>query len=235
MQFLAIDGVLSNDPEDDVEVNAIDVHIEEFASIFFPDVDIKGRLNGSLEISTPFTSVAIDGDISANQVFINDQEIGDISVGGNWDNEQERFFLQGKLLYLQERTFDFGGHFYPLRADNNLDFILNFSEMDIQFVNAFMDPDVLSDISGTIKGNLTVKGKTESPIIDGKLNLFNANVKVGILGVNYKVAKGPLRFDGDNNGMDRFSMRISRTGIWTWILCLMNACVNVVLLKTVCW
>ncbi|MCC6702550.1 MAG: translocation/assembly module TamB domain-containing protein [Fluviicola sp.] len=201
MQFLAIDGVLSNDPEDDVEVNAIDVHIEEFASIFFPDVDIKGRLNGSLEISTPFTSVAIDGDLSANQVFINNQEIGDISVGGNWDNEQERFFLQGKLLYLQERTFDFGGHFYPLRADNNLDFILNFSEMDIQFVNAFMDPDVLSDISGTIKGNLTVKGKTESPIIDGKLNLFNANVKVGILGVNYKVTKGPLRFDGDNNGI----------------------------------
>lgn len=201
MQFLSVNGVLSNNPEDDVEVNAIDVHIEEFASLFFPEVNIKGRLNGSVEISTPFTAVAIDGDLSANQVFINDQEIGDINVGGNWDDELKRFFLQGKLLYLQERTFDFGGHFYPLRADNNLDFILNFSEMDIQFVNAFMDPDVLSDISGTIKGNLTVKGKTANPIIDGKLNLFNANVKVGILGVNYKVAKGPIRFDGDNNGI----------------------------------
>ena len=122
-------------------------------------------------------------------------------MGGNWNDEIDGFFLQGNLNYLQQKTFDFGGHFYPYRDEENLDFRLNFREMDIQFLNAFMDPDVLSDIKGLVKGELTVKGITENPNINGRLSLQNGNVKVGLLGVNYKVTKGPIRFDGDNSGI----------------------------------
>lgn len=201
IQFLAINGVLSNDPQDLISIYANDLHIEEFLPLIDPNLDIIGRLNGNVRLSTPFTNIGIDGDLSAKEVFINKQEIGDINVGGNWNDDIDGFFLQGNLNYLQQKTFDFGGHFYPYRDEENLDFRLNFREMDIHFLNAFMDPEVLSDIKGLVKGELTVKGRTENPNINGRLSLQNASVKVGLLGVNYKVAKGPIRFDGDNSGI----------------------------------
>lgn len=201
VQFLAINGVLSNDPKDVISIFANDLHIEEFIPLVDPELDMAGRLNGTVRLSTPFTNIGIDGDLSAKRVYINKQEIGDINLGGNWNDEIDGFFLQGNLNYLHQKTFDFGGHFYPYRDEENLDFRLNFREMDIQFLNAFMDPDVLSDIKGLVKGELTVKGRTENPNINGRLSLQNGNVKVGLLGVNYKVTKGPIRFDGDNSGI----------------------------------
>lgn len=198
VQFIAIDGVLSDDKEDEVRVNINQLKLTELSNFIGNALNIEGDVSGDLTIATPFTAFRIDGNLTANELVINKEPIGNVGLKGNWDPSNERIILAGDLKYLKNETFDFTGYYYPYRTTNQLDFNLDFQGMDLQFANAFMDPDVLSDIRGQLKGGIHIHGDLDGPLIDGKLNLVNGNVKVAILGTNFKL-NGPIEFNGKEN------------------------------------
>ena len=132
-------------------------------------------------------------------LVIENEPIGDVFIDGLWDNDNKRMAMSGDLKYLKNQTFDFTGYYYPYKEHDNLDFILEFKGMDLQFANAFIDPSIITDIRGKVKGDINLTGDIDAPIIDGKLRLENGNVKVAMLGTNYKLS-GPILFDGESGG-----------------------------------
>ena len=54
--------------------------------------------------------------------------------------------MNGDLIYKDTRTFAFDGAYHLDRKKDILDFNLDFDHTDIQFANAFMDPQVVSNI-----------------------------------------------------------------------------------------
>lgn len=200
-QFIAINGILSDNKEDEVSVNLRDIHLEEFSSFINAKTEIAGNLNGDVRISTPFTAFKADGDLKIRDLVVEKQQIGDVTVGGLWDDVESRVALSGSLRYalINEDAFDFSGYYYPYKEENNVDLDLDFNNLDVQFANAFVDPSVLSEIKGKLKGKIEISGNISEPMIDGKLKLSDGNVKVGMLGVSYKMA-GQILFDGESSG-----------------------------------
>src|SRR5690606_42012402 len=94
------------------------------------------------------------GDATIKEFFIKNNKVGDVSVSSEWNNENKSMLLNGNILFRNQETFDFQGSYFPLRKKDNIDFNLVFNYTDIQFVNAFMNPDVLSDIKGLLYGTL---------------------------------------------------------------------------------
>jgi len=197
-QFIAINGVLSDLQEDSVTINVRDLHLRDFSTFIKEDMDIEGNVKGDVSISTPFTSFRAKGEVKVRDLIINDEPIGDVEVEGKWDNVNSRMVMGGKLEYLKNETFDFTGSYYPTKTENSLDFNLDFKGMDLQFANAFIDPSVVREIRGNLKGAIKLTGSIQSPTIDGKLNLVGGNVKVDLLGVSYKLS-GPIDFDGSSS------------------------------------
>lgn len=198
VQFVAINGALSDNEADQLVINLNDLHLQEFSAFLNPDLDIAGNVSGDVRIATPFTAFRIDGDIVAQELFVNKKPVGDVQAHGKWDAENERIVLNGDLKYLQNETFDFTGHYYPNRTTNNINFDLDFRGMDLNFANAFIDPQVVKDIRGNLKGHIKVTGNAKAPTIDGALDLRDGNVKVELLGANFRL-NGPITFDGDEN------------------------------------
>lgn len=197
-QFVAINGVLSDRQEDVVTVNINNVHLNEISSFINTNMTMEGFVNGDVRISTPFTAFRADGDLTVKDLVINEEPIGDVVVNALWDNEKERMVVNGDLKYLGNDTFEFTGDYYPYKETDNIDVDLDFNGMDLQFANAFIDPTVVRDIRGKVKGNISITGRIEAPKIDGKLKLDNGNVKIDFLGVNFKL-NGPIKFDGRNS------------------------------------
>ncbi len=198
VQFIAINGVLSELPEDELQINVNDLHLQEFSAILDPDLDIAGNVSGDIRIATPFTAFRINGQLTAEELVISQSKIGDVHFTGKWDAENESVEMKGDLKYLKNETFDFSGRYYPYRDDNNLDLNLDFKGMNMAFANAFMDPQVVSNIQGSLKGKLKVKGKTASPVIDGTLFLEDASAKIALLGTTFRL-DGPIAFRGEEN------------------------------------
>lgn len=199
VQFIAINGVLSDLKEDEVSLNLNDIHLEEFSSFINTKIQIEGNVSGEVKVSTPFTTFKANGAIEVEGLVIEKEPIGDVFIDGLWDNDNKRMAMSGDLKYLKNQTFDFTGYYYPYKEHENIDFILEFKGMDLQFANAFIDPSVISDIRGKVKGDISLTGDVDAPVIDGKLRLENGNVKVALLGTNYKL-NGPILFDGESGG-----------------------------------
>lgn len=193
---ITLDGKLSDRSEDVAEVHIDGLELINVSNLFQLPTKLKGTLTADTKISTPFSDLKITGTSNVQNLFINKEEVGDISLSGYWENEWKSIFLKGDLAYRSNPTFNFSGRYFPLTDNNNLNFNLDFNHTNIQFANAFIDPQVISNIEGQLKGSIHVGGTISSPKMSGEVELINGRTKIEMFGVNL-TAKGKILVDED--------------------------------------
>jgi hypothetical protein len=184
-QYISLDGCISRNDADKLNFKVNDLNLSELASFVGADMKMEGMVNGWGYISNPYTNLTYIGDAAIQGLYLNDQEVGDIFVQTEWNKASESVGLLGDLIYRGNQTFKFDGSYFTAREKDNLDFNLVFDQTDIQFTNAFMDPDVVNNIRGVIDGSLKVSGTPDFPILEGEIELISGNAKLDLLGVNF--------------------------------------------------
>lgn len=184
-QYISLDGCVSRNDSDKLNMKLHEIDLQEIGAFIGSSVELDGTINGWGYISNPYTNLTYMGDASITGLYINKEEVGDVFFQSQWNRASESVGLTGDLMYRGNQTFAFQGSYFTARENDNLDLYLIFDHTDIQFTNAFMDPDVISNIKGELNGNLKVGGTPESPKLDGRVNLAGGNTKVEMLGVNF--------------------------------------------------
>lgn len=184
-QYLSVDGRISEKNEDRLNFRINDFKLDDFSSLLGSTVDIKGLVNGWGYISNPYSDLTYIGDANIQNLFINQREVGNIFVQTQWNKANNSLGMTGDLIYRGNETFGFDGYYYISREENNLDFNLTFDNTDIQFTNAFMDPEVLTNIRGFLTGQLNVNGTFDNPKLNGSVELVNGNARLELMNVNY--------------------------------------------------
>ncbi len=123
------------------------------------------------------------GDLLLSELYVDEHEIGDILVQTNYDNTINGLELLGELDVNNIQTFNFSGN-YLLESDS-LDLYLDFDDTDISFVNAFTDPEDISEIGGKLNGRISLDGDVMKPQLNGNLMVSDAQAKIEMLGVKY--------------------------------------------------
>ena len=192
-QSISGTGYLSNSDTHKLKFDIHDLDISEFSN-FISDIPLEGTLNATGYLSNPYENFQYNGDANIKELLIKNQLVGDINVSSHWIPSNKNIALKGDLIYKTNQTFDFTGDYYPYRKKNNLDFNLFFDNTDIQFTNAFFDPDVVSQIKGLLIGTLKVRGTPDKPILEGVVSLLAGSVKIGLLGTHFGM-EGPIEVD----------------------------------------
>lgn len=195
-QFLSLDGKISKSNEEQLNFRLNDFRLDDFSSLFGSKYSIKGLVNGWGFLSNPYTNLTYIGDANIQDLYINNREIGNVFIQTQWDKNNNSFGMTGDLIYKGVETFAFDGRYYSDRINDNLDFNLIFDNTDIQFVNAFMDPDLLSNIKGLLIGSLKLNGTIDNPKLDGNIHLEGGNAKLALLNVNFGLS-GTISADED--------------------------------------
>lgn len=194
-QSIYLNGTFSKDDNQKLFFDINHLDLGELSTLI-SDVPIAGILNIDGSISNPFYNFQYFGKANINDLQVKNYDIGNVNVSSNWNSYTESIVLDGNLLFKNQETFDFTGNYFPLRKDENLDFNLFFNYTDIQFVNAFMNPEILSDIKGLLYGTLKVKGSIDEPKLNGSIKLVAASAHVDITGAHYGV-DGDIEVDED--------------------------------------
>lgn len=195
-QFIAINGEISNQDRHKLNFEINDFNISEISEFVTKDIKLEGKLNGWGYISNPFNNFQYLGDANLMEFKVNGKDVGDVFVQSNWDPDRSSIGVNGDLMFRGVQTFDFHGNYFTDRKEDNLDFFLNFDYTDIEFANAFVDPDVLADIRGLINGELTVRGSAESPELEGEVEFVGGSAYVDVVGVHFGI-EGPIEVDKD--------------------------------------
>lgn len=194
-QKITVDGQVSNQVQDKLHIEVENLELAELSPFITTEYPMSGIINLNASISDPMNNFGYDGEGSLKKFFVKNQKVGDVNISSEWDHDRKAIKTTGNLYYADEKTFDFEGYYYLQQVDNNLDFNLNFDLTDLQFTNAFMDPDVVSNIRGFLDGQLTLTGSTDRPVLYGEnFYLRSGSAYIDLLGVHFGV-DGPIDVD----------------------------------------
>lgn len=195
-QYIKIDGHVSYDDKEKLNFELNEIDLAELGQMVGLSTTLAGKMNGWGYITNPYRNLAYMGDLNILGLSVNDEEVGDVYVLSHWDKTVNTVELEGDMVYRGVQTFDFSGHYYVEKEKDNLDFNLDFDETNIAFTNAFMDPQVISDIRGFVNGSLKVTGTPARPIVEGEVDLDDASAEIAMLGTMFRM-NGKVIADAD--------------------------------------
>ncbi len=200
-QFIAVNGHVSKNDKEKLKFELNEVDLQEISVLAGMSTELSGKLNGWGYISNPYSNLTYMGDLMVKGLFVDKEEIGDVYVMSQWDKTFNTVNLDGELLYKGIQSLDFTGNYFVTKETDNIDFKVDFDQTNIAFTNAFLDPQVMSDIRGFVNGSLNVRGTPARPIIEGEVDLTDASAKLAILGTSFSM-NGTVMADEDGFYID---------------------------------
>ncbi len=195
-QSIKLSGQFSRQDKHRLKFDIKSLQLDEISEFISDTYKFKGELNSFGYIANPYDNFQHAGTAHIIGFYMDQQEIGDILINSKWDKPNKSIRLNGDLMYKGLRNFDFEGKYFVEREKENLEFDLVFDKTDIEFTNAFMDPDVLGDIHGFLDGKIRLTGSPQEPLLVGTIDLKDGGANVALLGAKFGFS-GPIIIDTD--------------------------------------
>ena len=191
--YVKLDGKVSENPEDWLNVVVHDFDLANLNSILGGDIVLGGILNVDGGVADVYNSFKLKSDSKIDALELNYEEVGDIKLWNGYNQGDESVSFDGTLARDGKETFQFIGNYFVEKEYENLEAVLIFNKTDIGFFSAFEDEELYTDISGFLDGKLDVTGEITNPAVSGHLDLINTKVKVPMFNVFF-AANGPINF-----------------------------------------
>ncbi len=179
-QSLSVDGVISDNPEDQVSVKIQNLGLLSFNQLLKKyGIHLEGKLNAEASIVSIKKDMRISSNIFAKGLIYNSDTIGNLAFTSTWDRVSNEISLSGNITNQALKTVDLYGSIYTQSKTDNFDLYAILNETDLAIIEPFVK-NFVSGIDGKATANLRVKGSFNAPEITGK-----ALLKDVVLTVNY--------------------------------------------------
>jgi hypothetical protein len=185
-QFLSLEGMISENIEDKLNLTFNNVNIDLLNTL--TTEDFGGTANGLISISNIYDKPAIEGDIGVVKLSINDFLIGDLLAKAQLIGD--RFEINVGNTLQGNKTLTLEGSIGLTEQDIDID--VNFDGASLVALEPFLS-NYLSDLGGTITGDLKLLGTLTKPEIVGSTKVDAGKLRVNFLNTSYTM-NGSLIF-----------------------------------------
>lgn len=187
-EFVRVDGKLSKDPNDEVDVVLDNFSLKNLNPFISEnDIQLSGTTKGIISFSEISKQLLFKSNLEFKGIQINNDFIGDGSLISKWDPENKRVLLDGFLGTKEFRKLAFNGHFSPDKKENSIDLKCEIRNLRLELFKPYVT-DLFSNISGLLDGDLHLTGSLEKPVVNGELSFDKRTfVTVDILNTRYQV------------------------------------------------
>ncbi|MFP4289529.1 MAG: translocation/assembly module TamB domain-containing protein [Bacteroidales bacterium] len=191
-EFLIVDGTISKNPDDMLEVFLNNFNIENFMILLKEKkVDFSGIGNGRLSVSSLLKTPNISADLLIKDFAFNNDHLGDLNLTSYWDAERNGFRIDTDLIYYGNVGFNkpltASGYFYPDREKDNFDLDIYIENLKMSVFSRYVS-SFASRFRGLATGNLRLEGPLQSPELSGKARLLRTGFRVDYLNTSYSFA-----------------------------------------------
>jgi hypothetical protein len=171
-----------------VNTSNLDVaHLGSIAGI--EDYAPNGRVNGTIRVSDLFKDLRITSDLQATDVRFGNDTLGNVTLVGTYDSKTRRILLDPRSgIYRGNASLLASGTvtLFDSTSGQKLDGRIQFNNAPISWATPLVEGYV-SNISGTLNGDITIGGTAAEPDVDGKVRMDNAAMRVDFLGTSYTI------------------------------------------------
>ncbi|NLR58784.1 hypothetical protein HGH93_11770 [Chitinophaga polysaccharea] len=156
---------------------------------------IEGITDGTINIADPTANLDINTALRTRELRIDNDSIGIVNVDGSYHHQTgiATFSVQSDN---EGKAFAAQGQVGLLAGNNNIDAGIQLNGTSISLLNKYL-AGYVSNLTGTVAGNLKIGGTTTQPSVKGTLSLDTVGVTVDYLGTHYRIPK--LNINVDDN------------------------------------
>jgi hypothetical protein len=150
---------------------------------------LSGDLDGDIQVSQVYKRPVFSGDFGIQQLVLNNDTLGNLSVGMALSDDGTQVLSQGALVKGTRTVMKTEG-FVGLRAPFALEFETELDRFKIKPFEKMLE-GTLDRFRGQVSGKLLLNGTSERPQLTGSLQLRRVGFRVPYLGVDYALDGTP--------------------------------------------
>ncbi len=186
-QMLEINGALSSNLEDSLKVKFKNLEISPINYFIDKPFNIKGNFTGDVVATNLYIEPQLLLNIEGKSVSVNDTPVGELKITSKWDNLQKKFNIHLVNTLNGENPLVVTGTLRP--KGGYLDLSAKANKTAIAYFEPFLS-DIISKSSGTISGDLKLKGELDKLVLTGENGYLND------MGFTIKFTKVPYILSG---------------------------------------
>jgi len=182
---MLLEGNLSEkDYAAELKVSLRDLTLDLINSLIPEKLD--GKLNGEVRIRNVYGNTSFQNTFNITGFTVNEFLVGDLTGTNNWDADQEAFVISFLVERMQSRAIDLTGLYVPDDPENSLRLTARFNQTQLKTFEPVVR-DLFSNLGGTFSGIMDIGGTLARPVIQGDLDLNDAQLTVNYLNTAYRV------------------------------------------------
>jgi hypothetical protein len=188
-QTIAIDGAISKDPNAKLNINLNKFDLSNFNVLTQRrGLTLEGNVSGNAKISGIYDKLFLTNQLSVNSLVLNDIVIGTGEFNNTWIPSTRSVQVFGLLSKGDTNTVSIVGEFLPGEdRQQNFNIKAMVERLPLSVFDPYIDK-VLTDVKGTAKANLSLKGKLDSPELNGYVVLDKADFLFTYLNTRFNVS-----------------------------------------------
>lgn len=200
-QFLFIDGKASPASRDFLKVKMKGFELGTFK--YFWDrlkIDLVGDASGEILFRGVLGNPVFTSDLTVDRLRFNDQLFGKVALSASFVPNERKIDLELLVNNTSSRnkwkTLEITGGYYPF-DNKRLDLHASLKQMKLKFLEKYF-VGVFSDFGrGKSIGKLDITGNLKHPVVTGKVDVNQLNLKVDYLNVKYAINDQEILFEKD--------------------------------------
>ncbi|MCL1933098.1 MAG: translocation/assembly module TamB [Candidatus Azobacteroides sp.] len=175
-QFLKIDGAISHNPEEELQIELNQVDLEYiFQSMALQALDFGGKATGFVKAQDVFHTRKLETYLDVTDFSFNSVNFGRLNLTGTWDGENQGILMRGNAIRNDSSFVNVNGIIYPVKEELSIDF--NAENADGRFLQKYVN-QVIQNLTGNLSGRLRLFGDLNHPTVEG--DVFAKNCRFGI-------------------------------------------------------
>lgn len=181
-QQLAIDGVVSKDKNDRLNMKVNGIDLSNLNILMKRDLGIKGVLNGTASVFDVYERALFLSDLRIKGLQFREHEIGDVSTVSKWDRISEAIHSELKVNKKGNQSLHAFGEYKP--GTDSLDFTARLNDFSLAILQPVLERS-FKDVRGRGTGEVWIHGTPEKILMDGDVLGLDAGLAMRALQVNY--------------------------------------------------
>ncbi|WP_076502357.1 translocation/assembly module TamB domain-containing protein [Belliella pelovolcani] len=199
-QFLALNGRVSPEPDQILGLEIHEVNLDFFNTLSLKSYE--GTANGIFSFGNFYDILAVNGNLTINEFYINNFLIGDIEAATYL--EDDKINLELGNIREGKKVININGYLSNTE-DNEIELKAQLRDANISVLEPFLD-EYLTQMGGTVNGDLDISGTIISPIVLGSSRVNGGTLKINYLNTFYTI-DGNLIFDTNEISFRELSLK----------------------------
>lgn len=189
-EYLKIDGVVSDNVNDSIQVSINKFEIGTFLSALKNKVPLSGTASGDITFSRLMTNpLILTRNLSINNLAFDGNSIGDLQLRSAWSSERQGLALRATWNPPNAGESVVSG-FYLMKTDS-IALTADIRGIQLKWLEGYL-PSTISGLDGELGAQIKASGNLNDPVLSGKLLLNEASFGIPMLNTRYRISDSIL-------------------------------------------